>query len=98
MLMLDAFANSLHFTSDGWLSPVVGPLNVGAEGGVGPEGEAFALIHYAAWRDWSAAGRPRAPNSARPSLGRKWKSCGVGVAVLAVAGLVVACTYGDLLV
>jgi len=94
----DAFANSPHFTSDGWLSPVVDPLNVGVEGGKSPEGEAFALMLHAAWRDWSEAGSPGAPNSAPPSLGRKWKFRGGGVPVLTVAGLVVACTFGDLLV
>lgn len=94
----DAFANSPHFTSDGWLSPVVDPLNVGVEGGTSPEGEAFALMLHAAWRDWSAAGSPGAPNSAPSSLGRVRKLRGGGVPVLAVAGLVVACTFSDLLV
>jgi len=34
----DAFANSPHCTSDGLLSPIVDPLNVGAEGGMSPGG------------------------------------------------------------
>jgi len=93
----DAFVNTPHFTSDGWLSPVVDPLNVAVEGGMSPEGEAFALMLHSAWRDWSAAGSPGAPNSAPPSLGT-WKFNGGGVPVLTVAGLVVACTFGDLLV
>ena len=63
-----------------------------------PEGEAFALMLHAAWRDWSAAGSPGAPNSAPPSLGRVWKFREGGVPVLAMAGLVVACTFGDFLV
>jgi len=94
----DAFANTPHFTSDGWLSPVVDPLNVGVEGGKSPEGEAFALMLHAAWRDWSAAGSPGAPNAAPPSLGMKWMFRGGGVPVLTVAGLVVAFTFGGLLV
>ena len=94
----DAFANSPHFTADGWLSPVVDPLNIGVEGGMSPEGEAFALMLHAAWRDWSAAGSPGAPDSAPASLGRVRKFREGGVPVLAVAGLVVACTFGDLIV
>jgi hypothetical protein len=95
----DAFVNTPHFTSDGWLSPVVDPLNVAVEGGMSPEGEAFALMLHAAWRDWSAAGSPGAPNSASPSpsLGT-WKFHGGGVPVLTAMGLLVACTFGDLLV
>jgi len=93
----DAFSNSPHFTSDGWLSLVVDPLNVGVEGGMSPEGEEFAPMLYAAWRDWSTAGIPGAPNSALPSLGRTWKFRGVGTPGLAVAGLVLACTFDDLL-
>ena len=62
-----------------------------------PEGEAFALMLRAAWCDWSAAGSPGATNSAPPSLGRAWKFREGGVPVLTVAGLVVACTAGNLL-
>ena len=94
----NAFANTPHFTSDGWLSPVVDPLNIGVEGGMSPEGEAFVLMLHAAWRDWSSAGCPGAPKSAPPSRGRAWKFRGGGVPALIVAGLVVACTFGDLLV
>lgn len=87
----DPFASMSHFTSDGWLQPVVDPLNVGAEGSHSPEGQAFVLSLQAAWRDWVAAGSPGLTNSALPSPGRTRD----GVPVLAVVGLVVACTFGD---
>jgi hypothetical protein len=93
-----AFVNTPHFTSDGWLSPVVNPLNVAVDGAMSPEGEAFVLMLHAAWRDWSVAGSPGAHNSAPSSQGRTWKFRAGGVPVLLVAGLAVACTFGDLLV
>jgi len=93
----DAFANSPHFTLDCWLLPLVDPLNVGAEEGMSPQGGMFALMLHAAWRD-SAAGSPGAPHSALPSPGRAWKFREGGVPVLTVAGLIVAYTFGNLLV
>jgi hypothetical protein len=45
-----------HITADGWLTPVVNPLEYGVEGSNSPEGEAFVLEMQAAWRDWVAAG------------------------------------------
>ena len=85
------FADMSYFTSDGWLQPVVDPLNVGAEGSHSPEGQAFVLMLQAAWRDWTAAGSPGLTNSALPSRGRARDR----VPVLVVLGLVVACTFGD---
>ncbi|KAH9979414.1 hypothetical protein BGW80DRAFT_1472334 [Lactifluus volemus] len=45
--------NTPHFTSDGWLTPVVDPDEISKEGAESPEGEAFVLMLYAAWRDWA---------------------------------------------
>ena len=84
------FAGMSHFTSDGWLQPVVDPLNIGVEGSNSPEGQAFVLMLQAAWRDWTAAGSPGLANSALPSPGRTRDHV-----LLAVVGLVVACTFGD---
>jgi len=95
-----AFVGTPHFTSDGWLTPVTDPLNVGSEGKQSPEGEAFALMLHAAWRDWTAAGSPGASGAASSGPMAVW---GIGwgrgtVPVLAGVGLVVACTFGDLFV
>jgi hypothetical protein len=54
----------LHFTSDGWLTPVVNPESYGAQGSESPEGQAFVLEMQAAWQDWEANGAKGA-NSAR---------------------------------
>ncbi|KAH9040722.1 glycoside hydrolase family 105 protein [Lactarius pseudohatsudake] len=72
----NAFASTPHFTDDGWLAPVVDPLNFVAEGAQSPEGQAFTLMLQSAWRDWSAAGSPGV-NMAPP---------------VGAVGLVVACT------
>ncbi|KAH9850434.1 Six-hairpin glycosidase-like protein [Lenzites betulinus] len=53
-----------HFTSDMWLTPVVNPNQFGIEGSESPEGQAFVVEMYAAWRDWTAVGSPGA-NGAR---------------------------------
>ncbi|KAF8274465.1 Six-hairpin glycosidase-like protein [Lactarius quietus] len=82
----NAFANTPHFTVDGWLAPVVDPLNVGVEGVQSPEGQAFTLMLQSAWRDWSAAGSAGV-NVAPPGV-----RVGLGTVVLGTAGLVVACT------
>ena len=42
----------LHFTSDGWLTPVVDPYDFSDQGQTSPEGQAFILAMHAAWRDW----------------------------------------------
>jgi hypothetical protein len=98
-----AFAHTPHFTTAGWLSPVVDPLNVGSEGSQSPEGQAFVLMLYAAWRDWNAASNGQWINSATPgssipfpALVGIWNyrwggSYGAGL-VLAIVAVVVACT------
>ena len=83
---LNAFANTPHFTVDGWLAPVVNPLDIGVEGAQSPEGQAFTLMLQSAWRDWSAAGSPGA-NVALPDV-----RVGLSTIVLGMLGLVVACT------
>ncbi|KAJ3759499.1 Six-hairpin glycosidase-like protein [Lentinula raphanica] len=42
----------VHFSSDGWLTPVVNPNSFGDEGSDSPESEAFILELQAAWTDW----------------------------------------------
>lgn len=46
----------LHFTPEGWLTPVVNPYYYGSEGSDSAEGQAFTLELQAAWRDWVADG------------------------------------------
>jgi hypothetical protein len=106
-----AFTRTPYFTTAGWLSPVVDPLNVGSEGSQSPEGQAFVLMLDAAWRDWNAASNGARTSSATPgpsipfrALVGFWNyryswggSCGAGL-VLAVVVVVVACILGDLFV
>ncbi|KAI9463582.1 glycoside hydrolase family 105 protein [Lactarius psammicola] len=82
----NAFANTPHLTVDGWLAPVVDPLNCAVEGAQSPEGQAFTLMLQSAWRDWSAAGSPGA-NAAPPGV-----RVSLSTVVLGAMGLVVACT------
>ncbi|KAH9035188.1 glycoside hydrolase family 105 protein [Lactarius pseudohatsudake] len=82
----NAFADTPHFTVDGWLAPVVDPINFAIEGAQSPEGQAFTLMLESAWRDWSAAGSPGA-NMAPPSA-----RVGLSTVLLGAVGLVVACT------
>ncbi|KAH7910426.1 Six-hairpin glycosidase-like protein [Hygrophoropsis aurantiaca] len=58
-----ATSNMLHFTPDGWLTPVVNPYSYGSEGQNSPEGQAFVLEMQAAWRDWVADGAKGANGS-----------------------------------
>ncbi|KAI5123008.1 hypothetical protein M0805_007630 [Coniferiporia weirii] len=44
--------NMTHFSVDGWLTPVVNPDSFGDQGSQSPEGQAFVIEMYAAWRDW----------------------------------------------
>ncbi|KLO09691.1 hypothetical protein SCHPADRAFT_833725 [Schizopora paradoxa] len=60
----NSLAGMLHFTSDGWLTPVVDPLSVGVSGQKSPEGQAFVVQMHAAWQDWVAQGSKGA-NAAR---------------------------------
>ena len=41
-----------HFTTDGWLTPVVNPNSIASQGQTSPEGQAFILLMQATWRDW----------------------------------------------
>lgn len=41
-----------YFDSRGWLTPVVNPHNVGAEGSESPEAQAFVVMMQAAYNDW----------------------------------------------
>lgn len=61
-----------HFTTDGWLTPVVDPYQINFQGTYSPEGEAFVLEMTAAWRDWVAAGSQGANGSIRISIGWMW--------------------------
>lgn len=49
-------AGLLHFTADGWLTPVVDPYSYPDQGQDSPEGQAFVISMQAAWRDWVADG------------------------------------------
>jgi len=82
----DLFVDTPHFTVDGWLAPVVDPLDFAVQGAQSPEGQAFTLMLHSAWRDWSAAGSPGA-NVALPGA-----RVGGSTVVLGIVGLVVACT------
>ena len=45
-----------HFDGNGWLTPVVNPHSFGVEGRESPEGQAFVVMMYSAWRDWVEEG------------------------------------------
>ncbi len=45
-----------HFTSDGWLTPVVNPHNYGVEGSESAEAQAFVLLMQSAYQEWVADG------------------------------------------
>lgn len=62
-----------HFTTDGWLTPVVNPYQFSAQGSQSPEGQAFVLEMQAAWRDWVTAGSPEA-NGCMRSMRVNWIS------------------------
>jgi hypothetical protein len=64
----------VHFTSDGWLTPVVNPLSFGQEGQNSPEGQAFVLELQAAYRDWVNNGSQGKNGAVR--LGMMWASVG----------------------
>ncbi|GJJ14119.1 hypothetical protein Clacol_008376 [Clathrus columnatus] len=53
-------STSSHITSEGWLTPVVDPINWTNEGSDSPEGQAFVVEMTAAWKDWVAIGSPGA--------------------------------------
>ncbi|KAK0437610.1 uncharacterized protein EV420DRAFT_162311 [Desarmillaria tabescens] len=45
-----------HFTSDGWLTPVVNPHSYGVEGSDSAEAQAFVLLMQSAYEEWVADG------------------------------------------
>lgn len=51
---LDGYA---HFTSDGWLQPVVNPHSFGQEGNKSAEGQAFVVQLHADYREWIESGQ-----------------------------------------
>jgi hypothetical protein len=76
-----------HFTTDGWLTPVVNPYQFSAQGSQSPEGQAFVLEMYAAWRDWVAAESPGA-NGCMQSIRVNWMS-----GLIIVVGVVLQWIY-----
>ncbi|KAF7294922.1 hypothetical protein MIND_01030300 [Mycena indigotica] len=60
--------NLRHFTSDGWLTPVVNPHQFGIQGQESAEGQAFAVMFQAAYNDWNAIGAPG--KNDKPKKGR----------------------------
>ncbi|EIN04194.1 hypothetical protein PUNSTDRAFT_128484 [Punctularia strigosozonata HHB-11173 SS5] len=57
----------IHLDADGWLTPVVNPDDFSLEGSASPEGQAFVLDVYSAWKDWVKAGSKGAPRKAKKS-------------------------------
>lgn len=66
-----SLVNMTHFTYAGWLTPVVNPDSFGDEGSESPEGQAFVVQMFAAWRDWvdnGSVGANAAVNVGAPSI------------------------------
>ncbi|KAF9220660.1 hypothetical protein BS17DRAFT_713741 [Gyrodon lividus] len=73
----------LHFTSDGWLIPVVNPYAYPDQGQDSPEGQAFVISMQAAWRDWVADGSKGgngSPRGMNPGMGA-WAALLTGILV-----------------
>ncbi|KAJ7804554.1 hypothetical protein B0H14DRAFT_1615308 [Mycena olivaceomarginata] len=67
----DSLTKLVHFTDDGWLTPVVNPHQFGIEGNNSAEGEAFVLELQAAYNEWVAStsrGPQVSANSARRTV------------------------------
>lgn len=77
-----AFSNAAHFSTDGWLTPVVNPDAYGSEGSQSPESQAFVLQMQAAWQDWVDGGSVGANGAGRMVTGGPG-----GGLVLAVIGV-----------
>jgi len=76
-----SFDGYVHLTSDGWLTPVVNPHSYGLEGLQSPEGQAFVVEMYSAWRDWVEDGT-KGTNAARstrmgPGVAGAWTGVGI---------------------
>jgi hypothetical protein len=54
----------VHFTSEGWLKPVVNPYDFSNQGSNSPEGQAFVVEMHAAWRDWVVLDGSKGENGA----------------------------------
>ncbi|KAJ7063320.1 Six-hairpin glycosidase-like protein [Mycena amicta] len=67
-----SLANLVHFTSDGWLTPVVNPDQFGIEGQQSPEGAAFVLELQAAYSEWVAGGSVGANTGSRTEASTAW--------------------------
>jgi hypothetical protein len=61
----DSFGSLLHFTNQGWLTPVVSPQDYGIQGSDSPEAQAFVVLMQAAYRDWEAK------NASQPATNAK---------------------------
>ncbi|PCH34530.1 hypothetical protein WOLCODRAFT_133503 [Wolfiporia cocos MD-104 SS10] len=72
-------AGLLHFSPQMWLGPVVDPYDWSVQGGSSPEGQAFVVEMYAAWRDWVEAG----------AIGAQGAAGRVGVSMFGLAASVV---------
>ena len=81
-------SNMTHFTSEGWLTPVVNPESFGNEGSMSPEGQAFVVMMYSAWRDWVDAGAVGA------NAGHRTIQCLSPLIVWTVAGTMAAFGLG----
>ncbi|KAJ7155952.1 Six-hairpin glycosidase-like protein [Mycena crocata] len=75
----------VHFTSNGWLQPVVNPHQFGVEGKESAEGQAFVLELQAAYSEWVAGGSVGA-NGARRTATPAWMSGWVWVTACALTG------------
>jgi hypothetical protein len=80
-----------HITPDGWLTPVVDPLQFDIEGSMSPEGQAFVLEMEAAWRDWVAAG-PKVSGAQGLVAGTHRMEVGMILLMAVVVGAVVMLT------
>jgi len=82
----NSLAGMTHFTSDGWLTPVVDPLSVGQSGQNSPEGQAFVVQMHAAWKDWVAQGSKGA-NAAGKTAGNSLSASALALWSAFVASL-----------
>ncbi|KAK0501901.1 Six-hairpin glycosidase-like protein [Armillaria luteobubalina] len=72
-----------HFTSDGWLTPVVNPHSYGVEGSDSAEAQAFVLLMQSAYEEWVADGsQGSGALQLRTSVWGVLVSIAVGVVVL----------------
>jgi hypothetical protein len=78
----------VHFTSEGWLKPVVNPYAFPHQGSNSPEGQAFVVEMQAAWRDWVADGSKgeNGAISGRMGVAGRWAWASVHVWVVVWVG------------